>query len=483
MNNHKKRNILLLFLVWRILFIFFDGVVNKNKEPEKIIYFKNIGIDITQEKQDAKETDTTTIEINMKNKISNQKNYIQDINTLNNLYKQSWSLDILKEIIKKQAQSYNFSEARNSIKELEKNWWFADIHMLLYVFFNSDSLNITEKESIKKVVPLLNSAVENNQIGNQDYFFYAWLIEIWNKNYQEAIRQRDQTKKAEYQPIINSFEKAIRSYDDKKAIPQYYQDGLVALAALKNGYFTIARKIAVETILKDEDYILPYQILAYAHFLTNNRDTAIEYFLKLANFDKQNQETYQFLIWVSYYRKKDYTSSILYLSQNKGKRYQTDTLRYLIINYLEINEQDKAIEQRQRLLGQSDIKNSDFFFYFYNTFYKGYFSQDFSLYNKNKQLSSLFIQECTKNLGIDEDVCIYGRIWKDIIQNNLSAANEVELISLSKKYNQSYLYHILWDFYSKKQQIAEAKKRYAKTVASSQDPREIEFINRKLSNF
>jgi len=106
----------------------------------------------------------------------------------------------------------------------------------------------------------------------------------------------------------------------------------------------------LETILQDENYILPYQILSYAHFLTNNRDTAIEYFLKLVNFDKKNKETYQFLIGSSYYRKNDFTSSILYLSQNKSQKYQTDTLRYLIINYLEINEDTKLIQSWQKLL-------------------------------------------------------------------------------------------------------------------------------------
>jgi tetratricopeptide (TPR) repeat protein len=151
-------------------------------------------------------------------------------------------------------------------------------------------------------------------------------------------------------------------------------------------------------MLQDESYILPYQILSYAHFLTNNRDTAIEYFLKLANFDKKNTEMYQFLVGVSYYRKNDFTSSILYLAQNKSPKYQTDTLRYLIINYLEIDEYTKAIESWQKILGQTDIKNSDFFLYFYNSFYKGYFSQNRKIYETNEQLATLFIQECEKKL-------------------------------------------------------------------------------------
>lgn len=486
MHNKRKRNLLLLFLIGRLGFIFFDGIFNKGKVAENIVYFKNIWVEYKQEQHSAAEeepVEKNNIDTEITKKIQNQKNNIQDIKTLEYIYNQDKSPEILKEIIKKEAQNYNFNEARNNIQKLENEWESVDIHLFLYIYLNSNNLNITQKDSIKKLPALLDIAVQNNLIWNQDYLFYAGLIEIRNKNYTKALEQRQQVKVPEYQQIISSFQKAIKSYDWSKAIPTYYQDGLVSLAALKNWYFNIARKIALETIFQDENYILPYQILSYAHFLTNNRDTAIEYFLKLADFDKKNTDTYQFLIWVSYYRKNDFTSSVLYLAQNKSDKYKTDTLRYLIVNYLEIDEYSKTIESWQKLLWQNDIKNSDFLLYFYNVFYKGYFSQNTSLYQSNKQLSTLYIQECEKILGIDDDVCVYGRIGSEIINNELSPSNEVELISLSEAYNQSYLYHILGDFYNKKNLKEDAKKWYAKTISSSQDAKEIDFVQKKIINF
>lgn len=484
MHNKKKRTLLLIFLVGRLGFIFFDGVFNKDKTAENIVYFKNIGVEYQKPQHNAAYSNTeSTIEETINKKTQNQRKNIEDIKTLEYIYNQEKSPIILKEIIKKQAQNYNFNEARKNIEKLEKEGNSTDIHLLLYVFLNSNNLNITQKDGIKKFLPLLDAAVQSNLIWNQDYLFYIWLIEIRNRNYTKALEQRQNVKTPQYQAIIASFKNTIKGYDTTKAIPAYYQDGLVALTALKNGYFTIARKIALETILQDENYILPYQVLSYAHFVTNNRDTAIEYFLKLVNFDQNNKETYQFLIWTSYYRKRDYTSSILYLSQNKSEKYQTDTIRYMISNYLEIQEYEKAIQSRQKLLGQNNIKNSDFFLYFYNTFYKGYFSQNTKIYESNKQLSDLFLQECEKKLWIDNDVCLYWKIWADIVHNNLSPSNEVELISLSESYNQSYLYHILWDFNVKQGKREDAKKRYAKTIASSQDAKEIDFVQKKLANF
>lgn len=486
MNSNKKRNLLLIFLIGRLWFIFFDGIFNKENLAENIVYLKSIWIEYQQKSHwSAPKIDNTikNTEQTINKKIQKQTNNIKDIKTLEYIYKQNKNPEILKEIIKKQAQNYNFNEALKNIKELENQWWFIDIHLLLYVFLNSNNLNIKEKDSIKKLLPLLDISIQNNVIWNQDYIFYVWLIELRNKNYTKALEQRQQVKVPEYLPIISSFQKTIKSFDPSKAIPDYYQDWLVALAALKNWYFNIAKKIALETILKDEEYILPYQVLAYSNFLTNNQDAAIEYFLKLANFDKKNKETYQFLIWTAYYRKEDFTSSILYLAQNKSEKYKTDTLRYLAINYLEIQEYNKLIESWQKLLWQNDIKSSDFFMYFYNTFYKWYFSQNLEIYKKNKQLSVLFLDECVKKFWIDNDICIYWKIWSNIIKNDLSPSNKVELISLVETYNQSYLYHILWDFSKKNNNKEEAKERYAKTISSSQDQKEIDFIQRKLVNF
>lgn len=484
MHNHKKRNLLLIFLLGRLGFIFFDGIFNKEKVAENVVYYKNMGIEYQQHAAAPKEEEQHQEDMNLiEKKIEFQKKNLQDIKTLEYLYQQEKSPTILKQIIKKQAQNYNFNDARTNIEILKDQGESVDIHLFLYIYINSNNIKITEKESIKNLLPLLDSAVQKNLISDQDYIFYAWLIEIRNKNYAKALEKREQIEKPEYQSIIVSFQKAIKSYNPSKAIPWYYQDGLVALAALKNGYFTVARKIALETILEDENYILPYQILSYAHFLTNNRDVAIEYFLKLADFDKKNTETYQFLIGVAYYRKNDFTSSILYLAQNKSTKNQTDTLRYLIINYLEIDEYEKAIHSWQKLLGQDDIKNTDFFYYFYQVFYKGYFSQNTSIYESNQQLAGLFIEECTKKLGVDNDVCIYGRIGNELIKNDISQVSEVELITLSETYNQSYLYHILGDITKKQGKINDAKKWYAKALASSHDPKEKDFITQKLSTF
>ena len=113
----------------------------------------------------------------------------------------------------------------------------------------------------------------------------------------------------------------------------YYKDSLIALVMMKNWYFSIANKLAVGALLQNEDYILPYQILAYSNFLTNNREKAIDNFYTLTSLDIENKNKYNFYIWVSQYRLGEYSKSILTLSQTvNDQKYKLDSYIYLLLN-------------------------------------------------------------------------------------------------------------------------------------------------------
>ena len=76
-------------------------------------------------------------------------------------------------------------------------------------------------------------------------------------------------------------------------------------------------------------------MLAYANFLTHNREAAKDYFLKLADFDVSNASLYKFLIGISYYRYGDYEQSILYLNQVTDPGLKIDVYRYMLLSYIQ----------------------------------------------------------------------------------------------------------------------------------------------------
>jgi tetratricopeptide (TPR) repeat protein len=162
--------------------------------------------------------------------------------------------------------------------------------------------------------------------------------------------------------------------------------------------------------MKNEDYVLPYQILAYANFLSSNWDVAADYFLKLTDFDKINTDRYTFLVGVSYYRQGKYEQSLLYLNQVTDTGMLTDVYRYQLLSSLGIEDTDAAVRIRQKLLGQSDVQDSDFMQFFTSIFYQPYVNaQPFTIYQANPQLVSLYQDACSR-LATSKDVCTYGEV-------------------------------------------------------------------------
>ncbi len=488
MKHKHTQTLWLLFIVLTVLVIIFkDAYFSQHKtSPQEDIPQKS-DVVVTQyeaTKEDNTTTWQTSIEASknlediLSQKITNKN--IEDLKTLQKIYEEKKSLDILEKIVQKQVQNYQFNDAIKNIATILDQWWSIDPNLHLHAYINSNYISINKPESIKSILPIVERYIDEKKLNQYDYNFYQGLIELRNKKYSAALELRKSNTNPVYTTTIQTFEKAIHSYNAAKAIPPYYQDGLVALAAMKNWYFTIARKIALETAFKDEKYILPYQVLAYAHFLTNNRDTAIEYFLKLADFDKNNKSLYQFLIGVSYYRQHDYDSSVLYISQVNTPKLETDKLRYLILDYTEMQNNTKINLTRQKLLGQKDINQSDFYSYFYNTFYKAYFSQDKSLYNENPQLAILFSQKCNEVIWINNSICLYGEIGKNFLEGKWGKS-ETDLINLANTYKQSYLYHMLGDYYTSKTDKQSAKENYAKALSLTNDANEEMILKEKLS--
>lgn len=402
---------------------------------------------------------------------------VADLDALTKIYEKTKSEDVLKQLIEKEAQNYQFNEAFENIKKLKNPEEDINPQLYLYIAINSSIVKISDPESMGNIMNIVNNYKENNLIDNDDDAFYEGLKEIWNGNYETAIKRRWSIEKDIYKISIEGFKEAILNNQDEKSLPEEYKDGLVALSALKNWYFNIARKIAVKAINKNDKYILPYQILAYSHFLSNNRDVAIEYFIKLTNFDNANKDMYKFLIWAAYYRKWDYSSSIIYLTQVENTNIW-DTLRYLIQDYLHLDMPEKMKQARSYLINQKDISPSDFSLYFYSILYKSYFTMDIKTVEEYKDLSTVFIEKCNK-IFTGNDVCLYGELGKAALENSIEN-NESKFIELTERYNISYLYHILWDYFTKRNETTKAKTAYGKATALSEDVNEKFMLKQKL---
>ena len=231
--------------------------------------------------------------------------------------------------------------------------------------------------------------------------------------------------------------------------------------------------LALYVLGQDKDYILPYQLLAYANFLTASRDASLEYLDILLRLDASAVLRYNFLMGVAYYRNGDYERSVLKLSQVKNVSYGLDVDRYLVLNYQKLGQVEKLLSSRQKVLGHRALRTSDFFHYFYEVFFWPYSrGEGYVMYAQNTHLAENYLVRCFQVLqGADQAVCEYGSIGLSLAKGQMQGL-EVSLSSLVEKYPQGYLYQALGEYYLRVRDQEAAKYYLLKAVGMASSAEE-----------
>lgn len=412
----------------------------------------------------------------------------QDLNVLEYLYTKNKNSDLLQPLVEKFLQYYQFDKANQYLELLVQNEWDyftlkIDPRQVIYTRFHDSSLGLDSANSLDEVFTLVEEYRARNLITADDEMFYKGLKSLWIYDYETATAAFGKVTDSRYKDFKASYESALANYVKIKNPPIYYRDGLVALTLLKNGYFSFAKRLALRALLTNKDYVLPYQVLAYANFLTHNREAAKDYFLKLADFDTDNAFLYKFLIGICYYRYGEYEQSILYLNQVTDPGLQIDVYRYMLLWYIQGEDTTNMIRISQNILGQSDLQSSDFALFFDQMFYIPFRTwKPFELYFDTPQLADLYLGKCSTIFsGSQADVCTYGEVWLQLAKQNLSWIGQ-KLLTLTQNYHQSHLYHLLGDYYSSLKQYTLAKDNYIKALSISDTQAEQSILQAKITN-
>ncbi len=411
----------------------------------------------------------------------------QDLKVLEYLYQKNKNADLLQPLIEKFLHYYQFDKANQYLDLLvqEQGGYSSlvlDPKKVLYARFNDSRISIDNVNGLNTLFMLVDDYASQSKITADDQLFYKWLQSLRWYAYSGASYSFSKITDARYNDFKASYGAALSNFVRIKNPPLYYRDGLVSLTLLKNWYFVFAKRLALHSLQKDTSYILPYQVLAYANFLTQNWEASIDYFLKLADFDSANAPLYKFLIGVSYYWHGDYEQSILYLSQITAPALQTDVYRYMLLWYIQGEDTTNMVRMWQNLLGQSDLQASDFSSFFYHLFYLPFRTgKPFQLYFDTPQLALLYHDACTTIFtGDKSDICLYGEVWLQLAKQNLSWIGD-KLLSLAGKYRQSTVFHLVGDYYASIKQDTLAKKYYAKALTICDDFTEQTILTNKLT--
>jgi len=411
----------------------------------------------------------------------------QDLTVLEYLYTKNKNSELLQPLVEKFLQYYQFDKANQYLGLLvqdvgDYSRLSIEPHQVLYARFHDSSIGLDSPNALDDVFTLVQDYRARNMLSLDDEYFYKWLKSLRINDYDTATAAFAKITDSRYKDFKTSYEASLATFVKIKNPPSYYKDGLVSLTLLKNWYFVFAKKLALRALLKDENYILPYQVLAYTNFLTHNREAAKDYFLKLSDFDSSNTFLYKFLIGISYYRYGDYEQSILYLRQVTDPGLQIDVYRYMLLSYIQGEDDANMTRIWQNLLGESNLQMSDFSLFFDQMFYIPFRTwKPFSLYTENPQLADLYLEKCsTLFSGSQADVCTYGEVWLQFAKQNLSWVGE-KLLSLTAVYHQSHLYHMLGDYYFSLKQYTMAKDTYVKALSICDNITEQSLLQNKIT--
>jgi hypothetical protein len=297
---------------------------------------------------------------------------------------------------------------------------------------------------------LIQDYVSKNKISDEDKKRYLWVIALMDRNYDKFFEIAEWFTSEKNK----AFTSKLQWYRDQIAkqmwMPDYYFDTLVSLELFNQWLFQPAKVLALYSLQQNQNYILPYQILAYANFLTNSRDTSVEYLRKLIDIDSNNAEKYRFLMWIAYYWDEKYQQSVIMLSSIRDDKLRLDAERYLIRDYIHLDQKNKLISVWNRILWYDNLVASDFYTYFYEAFYRP-FSEwaEYKIYRTDVELANKMIRVCSMKLSEEEKVvCNYWMIGKNIASWEFDGL-ENSLLNLVAQYPQWYLYQALWEYYIK----------------------------------
>lgn len=311
------------------------------------------------------------------------------------------------------------------------------------VMLNSFSQNAKlEYEFLKS---LFQGLVDQGIFLLEEQSYYLSAFALAEGRYEEAKNLIETLQTSRYSSYRAQVESAFAQYANLNDVPSYYQEGLIALALMKNGFYGLAKKLAIPLVNTYPNYILPYQVLANSDFTIGKWESAANYFQHLLEIDYQQKNNYLYHLGILNYQLGNYAEAVLYFSQITDDSLMLDGDRYLVLSYVALADHLKAFKSWQRLIGHPQIKKSDFYSFFEEVLRKPYRKgENVSLIEKNSDLVKSYLTLCDKKLkGGERVVCQYGNIAYQSSMKNYSPDLLIKTNRLAQKYQNAGLYQVL----------------------------------------
>ena len=283
MKKTSKENILtiikyvglgLLFLAW-ILFLFFNS--RKNHQKAELPALNTLESQDTQLQSWSQENlspqldDFLTWEVAPNENIETLGTIKEKIAVLEQLTQQSRNPKNLNLLIDAYLLDTQFYKARKFYYSLPETLQktipaIKEFQILLNSFSQGSE---TEYSHLKN---LLIDLSQKGDISAQELVYYQSAFALAEADYPLAKQYLEQLTDPKYQSYKSDIDSAFQQYQSLKSVPSYYQEGLIGFQLMKNGFYALAKKVAIPLANEYSNYILPYQILAKTDFSNGKPD-------------------------------------------------------------------------------------------------------------------------------------------------------------------------------------------------------------------
>lgn len=344
------------------------------------------------------------------------------------------------------------------------------------------SFSQTNPAEYELLVLLADKLYEEQKLPLDEYQYYQLLFSLSEGNYAEISGLVEALADTHYASFIQQITKNLQTFESFDKVAEYYLDGLMAHSLMNEGYFALAKKLALPILIEHPNYILPQQIMAYANFATHDYARAVEYFSQLLELDYQKKNVYLYYLGVAYYHLENYTESVVYLAQITDVQYLLDADRFLVLSYLKLWDQTKALHNWKRLFNHKNIKESDFYTFYQEAFWNFYLHGESSRYlQKDPELVKLYLSSCGDYVPSSSEVCTYGELGALALSKQYSKVDQAKLTKLAGKYQKPEFYLLLWEIYLiNSEDTEQAIGNFMRALRLSSDPLAQNYLKEKI---
>lgn len=206
---------------------------------------------------------------------------------------------------------------------------------------------------------------------------------------------------------FDQIRETVYGYQDP---PPTYLPGLITLDLYQQGYFRLVQIAAQRLIKQDPDYILPYQLDAYASLALQDRSRAERALNNVKLRDEDNEQLYTYLAGVTAYEQGAQASAITQFRQIDSLDLQQDAQRYLLLAYAAIDDVKQFDRTLEQLMKHDYLLPHDYFTVFSLVFFAPKQQQaDFPLFRQAGRVVTRLLTRCFATEADYEHICMYGK--------------------------------------------------------------------------